>query len=213
MTRVVICQDDARNTTGCGNGHLQDGDGEAIRSDCQARMATGHPNGMGRGNSKGKDRVKDCREHGSSGTGRDDLRGRHTPSPFLYMHTCNPVIWPHTSSSPLPRGRYLSSIIRMQATSIAPASLDTFEPFEILLFTLYWREPIIGTVPTLGVVKHFNVIEHILPGLLVIRIGFTSEPLAPEELKETLRHRVIMQFPRRLMLALSRCSRKKSCQS
>ena len=75
MTRMVICQDDARNTTGCGNGHLQDGDGEAIRSDCQARMATGHPNGMGRGNSKGKDRVKDCREHGSSGTGRDDLRG------------------------------------------------------------------------------------------------------------------------------------------
>ncbi len=102
MTRVVICQDDARNTTGCGNGHLQDGEGEAIRSDCQARMATGHPNGMGRGNSKGKDRVKDCREHGSSGTGRDDLRGRHTPSPFLYMHTCNPVIWPHTSSSPFP---------------------------------------------------------------------------------------------------------------
>jgi len=87
MTRVVICQDDARNTTGCGNGHLQDGDGEAIRSDCQARMATGHPNGMGRGNSKGKDRVKDCREHGSSGTGRDDLRGRQTPSPFLYMHS------------------------------------------------------------------------------------------------------------------------------
>ena len=87
MTRVVICQDDSRNTTGCGNGHLQDGDGEAIRSDCQARMATGHPNGMGRGNSKGKDRVKDCREHGSSGTGRDDLRGRQTPSPFLYMYS------------------------------------------------------------------------------------------------------------------------------
>ncbi|MNO44672.1 hypothetical protein D3C76_349210 [compost metagenome] len=87
MTRVVICQDGARNTTGCGNGHLQDGDGEAIRSDCQARMATGHPNGMGRGNSKGKDRVKDCREHGSSGTGRDDLRGRQMPSPFLYMHS------------------------------------------------------------------------------------------------------------------------------
>lgn len=87
MTRMVICQDDARNTAGCGNGHLQDGDGEAIRSDCQARMATGHPNGMGRGNSKGKDRVKDCREHGSSGTGRDDLRGRHTPSPFLYMYS------------------------------------------------------------------------------------------------------------------------------
>ena len=87
MTRMVICQDDARNTTGCGNGHLQDVDGEAIRSDCQARMATGHPNGMGRGNSKGKDRVKDCREHGSSGTGRDDLRGRQTPSPFLYMYS------------------------------------------------------------------------------------------------------------------------------
>lgn len=87
MTGMVICQDDERNTTGCGNGHLQDGDGEAIRSDCQARMATGHPNGMGRGNSKGKDRVKDCREHGSSGTGRDDLRGRQTPSPFLYMYS------------------------------------------------------------------------------------------------------------------------------
>lgn len=85
MTRMVICLDDARNTTGCGNGHLQDGDGEAIRSDCQARMATGHPNGMGRGNSKGKDRVKDCREHGSSGTGRDDLRGRQTPSLSLYV--------------------------------------------------------------------------------------------------------------------------------
>ena len=80
---MVICQEDARNTTGCGNGHLQDGEGEAIRIDCQARKATGHPNGLGRGNSKGKDRVKDCREHGSSWTGRNDLRGRQTPSPFL----------------------------------------------------------------------------------------------------------------------------------
>ena len=53
---MVICQEDARNTTGCGNGHLQDGEGEAIRSDCQARMATGHPNGLGRGNSKGQDK-------------------------------------------------------------------------------------------------------------------------------------------------------------
>lgn len=101
MTRMVICQDDERNTTGCGNGHLQDGDGEAIRSDCQARMATGHPNGMGRGNSKGKDRVKDCREHGSSGTGRDDLRGRHTPSPFLYMYSSDSA-HPRRALTPCP---------------------------------------------------------------------------------------------------------------
>ncbi|MNN53971.1 hypothetical protein D3C81_1687600 [compost metagenome] len=50
-------------------------------------------------------------------------------------------------------------------------------------------------MPALGVVKHFNVIEHILPGLLAIRIGFTSDPLAFEELEETLRHRVIMTIP------------------
>ena len=47
-------------------------------------------------------------------------------------------------------------------------------------------------MPALGVVKHFNVIEHILPGFLAIRIGSTSDPLAFEELEETLRHRVIM---------------------
>lgn len=75
---------------GCGNGHLQEGEGEAIRTDCQARKATGHPNGLGRGISKGKDSVKDCREHGSSGNGRNDLRGQHLLSPFLLCTPCSP---------------------------------------------------------------------------------------------------------------------------
>jgi len=50
---MVICQDDARNTTGCGKGHLQDGESAAIRNDCQTKMVTGHLNGLGRGYSEG----------------------------------------------------------------------------------------------------------------------------------------------------------------
>ena len=35
---------------------------------------------------KDQDKVRDRREHCSSWTGLDDLRGRQLPSPFLYVH-------------------------------------------------------------------------------------------------------------------------------
>ena len=57
-------------------------EGEAIRTDCQARKTTGHPKDWER-NFQRKDSVKDCREHGSSGMDRNDLRGQHLLSPFL----------------------------------------------------------------------------------------------------------------------------------
>jgi hypothetical protein len=47
-------------------------------------------------------------------------------------------------------------------------------------------------VLALGVVKYFDVIEHIPSGFLTIYIGFSMDTLVLEELEETLSHRVIM---------------------
>nr|AAR05358.1 unknown [Aeromonas hydrophila] len=42
---------------------------------------------------KDQDKVRDCRERCSSGTGRNDSRGRQLPSPFLFalFTRCNPI--------------------------------------------------------------------------------------------------------------------------
>ena len=52
-----------------------------------------------------------------------------------------------------------------------------------------------------------------LPGLLAIRIGFTSDPLAFEDLEETLRHRVIMTIATFAHAGLEPVIPQKSCQS
>ncbi len=49
--------------------------------------------------------------------------------------------------------------------------------------------------------------------LLAIRIGFTSDPLAFEDLEETLRHRVIMTIATFAHAGLEPVIPQKSCQS
>ena len=83
---MVICQDDARNTTGCGKGHLQDGESAAIRTIARPGWSQDTSTDWEGDIPKDQDKVRDRREHCSSWTGLDDLRGRQLPSPFLYMH-------------------------------------------------------------------------------------------------------------------------------
>lgn len=47
-------------------------------------------------------------------------------------------------------------------------------------------------MPAFWVVKHLDVMENILPGLLPICIGLALDPLALEQLKEALRYRIIV---------------------
>ena len=48
---------------------------------------------------KDQDKVRDRREHCSSWTGLDDLRGRQLPSPFLYVHILKPPVGSFTQTN------------------------------------------------------------------------------------------------------------------
>jgi hypothetical protein len=63
---------------------------------------------------------------------------------------------------------------------------------EIALLELYWRNVASGIVPTLGVVKHLDVIENIGPAVLPGWIDLTANAFALEQLKEALGHCVVM---------------------
>lgn len=47
-------------------------------------------------------------------------------------------------------------------------------------------------VPALGVVKHLDVIEDILPGVLPRGVNLSLDALALEQLEEALGHRVVV---------------------
>ena len=130
MTGMVICQDDARNTTGCGNGHLQDGDSAAIRMDCWVRMTYGHPNGLGRGNPTDLDTVRECREHLQFKDWTTRLKGTAQPSPFLILalHNLYPPMSPpmHRSlQSGTPHGATQLTHLRHPGEHENPIALST----------------------------------------------------------------------------------------
>ena len=96
---MVICQDDARNTTGCGKGHLQDGESAAIRTIARPGWPQYTTTDWEGDIPKDQDKVRDRREHCSSWTGLDDLRGRQLPSPFLYVHILKPPVGSFTQTN------------------------------------------------------------------------------------------------------------------
>ena len=61
-----------------------------------------------------------------------------------------------------------------------PGFTRHFELVEILFFELDWRQAVVIAVSPDWVVKHFDIIEHILPCLLTVGIGSSAYALALE---------------------------------
>lgn len=66
----------------------------------------------------------------------------------------------------------------LNANGILPGLLDTADPLEIAFLEPYGREVASGNVPTLGVVKHLEVIEDIGLSVLPGEIDLTANAFA-----------------------------------
>jgi hypothetical protein len=65
-------------------------------------------------------------------------------------------------------------------------------PHEILLLELYRRQHVVGTMLARTVVKHLDVIEHILPAFVARQLYPAPDPLTFQQLEEVLHQRVVM---------------------
>lgn len=76
---------------------------------------------------------------------------------------------------------------------VSPA--DLCQPKKIAFFKFDWRQLPGMPMAALGVVEHFDVVEHIGPSLCTVDINLTSDSFTLEQLKEAFSNGVIVTIP------------------